>query len=496
MASSEPHSLAQLPDEMFSIIKAASAGIAPRLGRLSLPGRKVIETPHYLAITSRGAVPHITQDTYVRDTNISGVYVGLEDCEYFQQSTQADSADVYTYLQNERGPAQVPPIYKFNPPDGASPLRCFIALPEISLLVLGARRIPPVAAPSANPNRTDSIAVCTAVGFKTLEAVDYADAAKHLQPDVVVGLGDVPHGRSLGSKRIEKATDRTIQWMSDHVQSRRETAKEHNAKQAKLFAPLLPVSCLNQQYYIESLTGELADEVSGLAIYDLISIEDLPEALQHLPRLDLTAPQTPHEVLRRIALGMDILTLPFVTAATDAGIALSFTFPARTASVTNGSYTEALPLGTDMWPAHHAIDVSPLAEGCDCYSCTNHHRAYLQHLLAAKEMLAWVLLQIHNHCVIDRFFQAIRQSITDTTFVEDAEAFRKTYDSAMPESTGLGPRIRGYQFKSEGRGESKKNKAPFGRLHEVKEKLPDSALPDADASADVLEEHGFAEKQQ
>ncbi|KAK6410610.1 hypothetical protein LTR81_015242 [Elasticomyces elasticus] len=466
MAPSEPHSLAQLPDEMFSIIKAASAGLAPRLGRLSLPGRKVVETPHYLAITSRGAVPHITQDTYVRDTNISGVYVGLED-----------------FI--ERGPAQVPPIYKFNPPDGASPLRCFIALPENSLLVLGARRTPPVAAPSANPNRTDSIAVCTAVGFKTLEAVDYANAAKHLQPDIVIG-----------SKRIEKATDRTIQWMSDHVQSRREQAKEHNAKQAKLFAPLLPVSCLNQQYYIESLTGELADEVSGLAIYDLISGGDLPKALQHLPRLDLTAPQTPHEVLQRIALGMDILTLPFVTAATDAGIALSFTFPARTASVTNGSYTEALPLGTDMWPAHHATDVSPLAKGCDCYSCTNHHRAYLQHLLAAKEMLAWVLLQIHNHCVVDRFFKAIRQSIKVTTFEEDAEAFRKTYDSAMPESTGLGPRIRGYQFKSEGRGETKKNKAPFGRLHEVKEKLPDSALPDADASADVLEEHGFAEKQQ
>ncbi|TKA81242.1 hypothetical protein B0A55_02372 [Friedmanniomyces simplex] len=479
MATSESSLLGELPDEMFSIIKTAGiTRLAPRLGRVALPGRKVIDTPHYLAITSRGAVPHLTQDTFARDTSISGVYVGLED-----------------FI--ERAPSHSPPIYFFHPPDGASPLRRFIALPDETLLVLGARRTQPVAAPSANPNTHEAIAVCTAVGFKTLTAEDYAEAGRHLQADIVVGMGDVPHGRSLGSKRIEKATDRTIQWMAEQAVSRKENAAGV-AVQAKLFAPLLPVSCANQQFYVDCLTDELAPDVSGLAIYDLRSVQDLPEALQYLPRLDLTEPQTPHQVLQRIALGMDILTIPFITAATDAGIALAFAFSAPNwTSNTGEDYpADALPLGIDMWLPQHATDLSGLVEGCECYTCTNHHRAYLQHLLVAKEMLGWVLLQIHNHHVIDAFFRAIRQSIADGTFEQDIETFARVYQSAMPEKTGQGPRVRGYQYRSEGRGEGKKNKAPFTRLGDGNEKFAESALPDANASAEVLEAQGFAEKQE
>ena len=87
--SVDPLRLSQLPDEMFHIIKAARNGLAvvgphlglgPRLGRLALPGRKAIETPHYLGMTSRGVIPHLTQDTFARDTSINGVYVPLEDC--------------------------------------------------------------------------------------------------------------------------------------------------------------------------------------------------------------------------------------------------------------------------------------------------------------------------------------------------------------------------------------------------------------------------------
>lgn len=72
--------LDQLPPEMFSIIKSAGSH-GPRLGRLALPNKRIVATPHYLANTSRGVVPHITQDTFTRDTDISAVYVALEDCE-------------------------------------------------------------------------------------------------------------------------------------------------------------------------------------------------------------------------------------------------------------------------------------------------------------------------------------------------------------------------------------------------------------------------------
>ena len=52
-----------------------------RLGTLSCHGRVAIQTPHYVAITSRGAVPHLSQDMMRDNTAIKGIYVALEDCE-------------------------------------------------------------------------------------------------------------------------------------------------------------------------------------------------------------------------------------------------------------------------------------------------------------------------------------------------------------------------------------------------------------------------------
>ncbi|KAK3707344.1 hypothetical protein LTR37_012188 [Vermiconidia calcicola] len=464
-------SMAQLPDEMFTLIKAATSGIGPRLGRLSVSGRRTIETPHYLGLTSRGVVPHLSQDTFARESSISGVYVPLED-----------------FI--ERAPQKVPPIYQFRPPDGSSPLRRFIALPEETLLVLGARRTPPVIAPTANPNTNTTVSICTSVGFRQLKAEDYAEAAEKLQADVVVGLGDIPYGRVLGSKRIEKATDRQIEWIQDHVEIRK--VENSISISARLFAPLLPVSCANQQFYIDCLTEGVMKDIHGLAFYDLSPLEDLPVALQHLPRLAFTEPSSPHEVLQHVSLGLDILTVPFVTVATDAGIALDFSFPAPGQNATNDAPTA---LGLDMWLPSHATDLSPLTQDCQCYTCTNHHRAYVQHLLAAKEMLGWVLLQIHNHCILDRFFAGIRQSIADGTYEYDVRKFERAYEPRLPEKSGQGPRIRGYQYKSEGPGEPKKNAAPFTMLDDGKEKNAESTLSNVEADAAELEEHGFAEKE-
>lgn len=52
-----------------------------RSGKLSLPNRATVDTPHYFAVSSRGCVPHITQDMARKNTGIKGIYVALEDCE-------------------------------------------------------------------------------------------------------------------------------------------------------------------------------------------------------------------------------------------------------------------------------------------------------------------------------------------------------------------------------------------------------------------------------
>jgi len=84
MQDGNPTHFGQLPPEMlqFTLLNTTTA-LAPRLGRLSLPGRKTLLTPQYIGNTSRGAVPHITQDNFHKHTEIGGVYVGLEDCGSF-----------------------------------------------------------------------------------------------------------------------------------------------------------------------------------------------------------------------------------------------------------------------------------------------------------------------------------------------------------------------------------------------------------------------------
>ena len=74
------------PAEMFTIIKSTATTLSPRLARLSLPGRDVIETPHYLGLTSRGVIPHLSQDNFAQQSSISGVYAALEDCRFLTMS--------------------------------------------------------------------------------------------------------------------------------------------------------------------------------------------------------------------------------------------------------------------------------------------------------------------------------------------------------------------------------------------------------------------------
>jgi queuine tRNA-ribosyltransferase accessory subunit len=111
-------------------------------------------------------------------------------------------------------------------------------------------------------------------------------------------------------------------------------------------------------------------------------------------------------------------------------------------------------------------------------------------------MLAWTLLQVHNHAVMERFFQGVRESIARGKFEEDVKAFNRTYEADMPAKTGLGPRIRGYQTKSVGGGEAKKNIKSWGRLDDAAQKIAEaeSGVTTPEGDSTQLEDQGFAEK--
>lgn len=55
--------------------------IGPRLGRLLVKDRKDLATPNFLAVSSRGVVPHLTPDVILDSSEIGAVHLALEDCK-------------------------------------------------------------------------------------------------------------------------------------------------------------------------------------------------------------------------------------------------------------------------------------------------------------------------------------------------------------------------------------------------------------------------------
>lgn len=273
------------------------------------------------------------------------------------------------------------------------------------------------------------------MGFRTLESTEYVEAVQKLRPDIVLGLGDIVIGQKAGPKRTEKMGDRTLAWIKELITAIDD--EDEGFPKMALFAPILPIESEQQAYYLDDLQGELREYLSGLFLYQPSSILSIPETLSHLPRFSISEPNSPHTLLYEISLGIDLFAIPFVCAATDAGIALDFEFPPPNQSA---EFKGARPLGIDMWSPGHGVELAPLRDACRCYTCTNHHRAYVQHLLSAKEMLAWVLLQLHNHHVIDEFFAGVRRSLDEKSFDYNRTQFTKSYEPELPPKTGQGPR--------------------------------------------------------
>jgi queuine tRNA-ribosyltransferase len=80
--------------------------------------------------------------------------------------------------------------------------------------------------------------------------------------------------------------------------------------------------------------------------------------------------------------------------------------------------------------ASYARDPRPLEETCTCYTCQNFSRAYLRHLIQAKEMLGATLLSIHNLSVLLRLTAEIRTAIRNGRF----SSLRKEFSEGAPGS--------------------------------------------------------------
>jgi queuine tRNA-ribosyltransferase len=198
------------------------------------------------------------------------------------------------------------------------------------------------------------------------------------------------------------ATDRTYRWLNRCI------AVHHRSDQA-LFGIVQGGVYLDLRAQAAAQLAEL--DLPGYAIGG-VSVGEPPELIEKIVRA--TTPLLPFGKPRYL---MGVGTYREMVQAISAGMDLfDCVIPTRLAR--HGS---ALVQG-DRWNLKNARfrqDLTPLDETCPCYTCQTFSRAYLCHLLHAREILAYTLLSIHNITELVRFTQQIRKAILSDRFVEE-----------------------------------------------------------------------------
>jgi queuine tRNA-ribosyltransferase len=81
----------------------------------------------------------------------------------------------------------------------------------------------------------------------------------------------------------------------------------------------------------------------------------------------------------------------------------------------------------NLMNSKYSRDPEPIEEGCGCYTCQTFSRAYIRHLIMAKETLSGTLISIHNIHMLQELMKNIRQSILENRFSEFAKQFLSNY---------------------------------------------------------------------
>lgn len=162
--------------------------------------------------------------------------------------------------------------------------------------------------------------------------------------------------------------------------------------------------------------GETAEDRGSLLEAVMINIPD--EKPRHISGLDM-----PEEVLQAVSAGIDLFDSTYPHTLTTGGLAM--VFPLKMEEGFSRRFLENgnADIGSDFTKINlralsYRQDTSPILQGCECYTCMKHTKAYINHLLNTHEMLAQTLLEIHNTHHYLNFFGAIRDSIQGGYFTK------------------------------------------------------------------------------
>lgn len=75
-------------------------------------------------------------------------------------------------------------------------------------------------------------------------------------------------------------------------------------------------------------------------------------------------------------------------------------------------------------------DFSPVDENCGCYCCSNYSKAYVRHLINVNEMLAAMLLSLHNITFLHNLMSGMRRAIFNDSLSEFVKDFYSGYNQS------------------------------------------------------------------
>lgn len=231
----------------------------------------------------------------------------------------------------------------------------------------------------------------------------------HIASTIAMAFDECPPHPAT-RKYMQDSVDRTTRWLS--------RCKAEMTRLNQLEDTLNPHQMLfgiNQGGTFEDIRIEHAKRISefdldgyalgGLAVGE--SHEEMYEIIEKtVPYLPENKPTylmgvgTPQNILEAVERGVDFFDC---------------VYPAR-----NGRHGHAYTNHGKMnlLNAKYERDDRPLDDTCDCPVCKTYSRAYIRHLLKAKEMLGLRLMVTHNLYFYNTLMEEIRDAIEKGTFQE------------------------------------------------------------------------------
>ncbi len=168
---------------------------------------------------------------------------------------------------------------------------------------------------------------------------------------------------------------------------------------------------------IEKLTELNFDgyAMGGLAVGEKQSdmFQILNETVNYLPKKKpryLMGVGTPSDILGAVKEGIDMFDCVMPTRSGRTGLA--FTWDGKI-NLKNSKFQK---------------DLTPLDKTCDIRDLNNYSKSYLNHLIKSDEMLASMLISLHNIYFYQQFMDEIRKSIKDGKFKEFYKKYIKFFD--------------------------------------------------------------------